>query len=32
MEFIIRGIVVAIMWIVLSLVLGMIHFKKADIK
>lgn len=32
MEFIIRGIVVTVMWTVLSLVLGMIHFKKADIK
>lgn len=32
MEFIISGIVVTVMWIVLSLVFGMIHFKKADIK
>lgn len=32
MDFAGRGISVAVMWIVLSVVLGMIHFQRADIK
>ena len=32
MEFVVRGIFVAVAWSALSLVLGMIHFQRADIK